>query len=873
MLRTFKIIPLLALLMILPLVQGIEPIQIDQGVFQVFADGDSLWFTTKDQGSFTVSPSHGTKEHLVAPTELPTNKITCGVQALGRVWLGSEDGLFYSEAGQLSWSEVDTENLPSTRINCLEGNEESLWVGTPGGAAELENGTWREYGKSDGLSDTMIMDIELHGEDVWFGTIRGGVNRYGQTDGTWQSWNTDKGLISNTVFSVSCSDTHAFIATASGFSVLNLDSSEITNYGSDKLPSSSVTCSAWCGELGQAWIGTGKGIAIWSQGQENLTVIEDVGKIELGKIHDLEVLNGAIWATRSNTEWYYHQTTGALCFDLSQSKWIRPTFLDVLIDQAGYSPGHPKSFMVQSNKPLEDTGSFRVVSGAGNQVYTGVLGQRVDREDWDAYYWKGNFTRLERRGNFSIQVSIGEAHGESYRFEIDNDVLLDECGELIYDFLTYMKCGVTIPGYRTKACHLDDAVLPNGTHIDATGGWHCAGLWGGKYSRYHTYVLFNLLFARDMRPSFYQEIDRDGDGMSDILNHAMWGCDYLTKMQLNNGSIYHEVRKIEITDGIIGTKDDRPIREWAITRDGLLAVAGWAGTSALVEERYPQKALKYLQAAERSFSLYGRRVSTGPRNSVETAAMLLACIQMHRATGNVTYLELAEDYCNITLTMDYSRYYGPFVPCVLGYYLEMNPSTQYSQGIMDYIVNHAEKRISRDLAPDDDLRPFGVPTFRTARMSPEAAPALFAYKYTGNSPYLEYALGVLGCHLGINPYGICMLEGTGTRNPPGYANDYALAHSNVNPYTKANPDNPGGAHPGAIPQGIKFIDGKPWYETSTNPGCGTGETWLINTNFLQPVVLIPRDDGNYPLEVGEMGSFMVALLVMGSLVGFLSRTN
>ena len=32
----------------------------------------------------------------------------------------------------------------------------------------------------------------------------------------------------------------------------------------------------------------------------------------------------------------------------------------------------------------------------------------------------------------------------------------------------------TCPGWH-KACHLDDAKLPDGTHLDVTGGWHSAG--------------------------------------------------------------------------------------------------------------------------------------------------------------------------------------------------------------------------------------------------------------------------------------------------------------------------------------------------------------------------------------------------------------
>ncbi len=391
---------------------------------------------------------------------------------------------------------------------------------------------------------------------------------------------------------------------------------------------------------------------------------------------------------------------------------------------------------------------------------------------------------------------------------------------------------------------------------------------GGKYSEYHTYVLFNLLFAMDIRPEFFEPIDRDGDGLPDILNHAMWGCGFMMKMQMNNGSIFHEVEKIEVTDGIVGNNDDRPISGLVPVHNGLLAVASMAGTSALIKDQQPEVADRYLQGALRSFGSYHPMVSGGQGSSVDTAAAVMACLQLHRATGNSTYIELAEHYCDLALVMDYSTYYGPFVPCALGYYLELNPSTGHSQRIKDYIIAHADNRISSDTAPDDELRPFDIPSVRNYIMDPEAAPALFAYEYTGNISYLEYGLGILDFHLGKNPYGICMLEGTGTRNVPGYANDYQLGHATDSPYAKANPDNPGGAHPGAIPQGIVMREGRPFYETSMNPGFQFGETWLINTHFLQPIVLVPKDTWSYPLEVDETPLVSMPFLVILCLILF-----
>jgi len=443
------------------------------------------------------------------------------------------------------------------------------------------------------------------------------------------------------------------------------------------------------------------------------------------------------------------------------------------------------------------------------------------------------------RGNFTIRVELGGCTSRSPRFEMDNDVLLNGCGELIYEFLRYMRCGYTDPsvGWTTwlgmkRPCHLDDAVLPNGTHVDATGGWHCAGLWGGKWSEYHTYVLFNLLLAYDTRPDFFGSIDRDGDGLADILNEAMWGCDFLLKMQTRNGSIFHEVEKVEKTDGVIGTVDDRRIRGWVSRLNGLLAVAGLAGTSVLVEGQCPEAASRYLSGALRSFDRYGSVIGGGVASSLEGAAMVLACAQLYRATSNNTYLVLAEHWSNVTLNMSYSDYYGPFVPCALGYYLEINPSSKWRDSIARYVSDLADSRIRGDCSADNPHLPFEIPTWTLYVEDPWAAEILLAYRLTGNRSYLDHAIELIDYHLGVNPYSICFLEGAGTINPPSYASHFRW------------PSNPRAAVPGSIPyRGLYFLFGKPFYDE--------GETWLINTNFLQAISLLPKDDGQYPLEVVE----------------------
>jgi len=833
-------------------VWSVKWIDIQYEVVHIFDDGDRLWLSTRGDGVFTVMKSDGTRKHLVAPRDIPRNKTSCVAVVLNRVWLGTDDGLYFADPYEPVWSRVNAGILPSDQINCLDTGNDELWVGTPRGAARLNSsGIWDIYTESDGLPDNWIMAINAGQHQVLFGTMRGGVTEYVTSSGHWRTWDREDGLTSNTVFSLSSSKHQIFVGTTSGFSVITPDNCTVVNYGSEYLPNLNVFSLTWSSELNQTWIGTGSGMAIWEEGQE-MMVIDKVGEIVLGRINGLIEIEGYIWAIRQTTEWFSHLTTGILGFNYQNNSWLKPIILDVLVDQSGYEPGFPKSFIVQSNTPLLGKGRFTMRSGAGREVLSGGLGTRVDRDDWDAYYWVVDFSELNLRGNFSIEVVFGSLRSSSPRFEIDNGVLLDECGDLIYEFLRYMRCGVAHE-YRTSPCHLDDGVLPNGTHIDVTGGWHCAGIFPGKYSEYTGYVLFNLLFARDIRPDFFSSIDKNENGLPDIIDEAMWGCDFLVKMQESNGSFYHEVENKKKTDvdGLVGTPDDRKIMGLVGDRDGLIAVAGLAGTAVLIKDTHPEDASRYIEAALRSFDLYGVRVLDYVGSSDTAAAMMIACGQLYRVNGNATYQAVAREYCNLTLNMKYSGFRGTFVPCSLGYYgTVLNPDTNLSSKITEYLVWYADERIASDTGVTSNLYPFEIPSFRLYQMDPEAAAVLFAYSFTGNLSYLEYGLRLIDCHLGVNPYGVCYLEGTGTYQPPGYASYFRSA------------ENPRGAVPGSIPQGIIMKNGRPYYETSISPQWETGETWLINTNFLQTVALIPEDYGVYPLEIGE-GFILLLLFFLG----------
>src|SRR5262249_26874119 len=151
--------------------------------------------------------------------------------------------------------------------------------------------------------------------------------------------------------------------------------------------------------------------------------------------------------------------------------------------------------------------------------------------DWGSYFWRGDFSALRRPGRYRAVALVGKVRGESFPFTVSERAVLRGTGKLGVDFFFVQRCGCDVPGWH-PACHLDDARLPDGSPIDATGGWHSAGDYNKlMYENGDGGVAYALLKAYDAFPEYFRPFDRDHDGRPDILDEALWGARFVAKMQ------------------------------------------------------------------------------------------------------------------------------------------------------------------------------------------------------------------------------------------------------------------------------------------------------------------------------------------------------
>lgn len=523
----------------------------------------------------------------------------------------------------------------------------------------------------------------------------------------------------------------------------------------------------------------------------------------------------------------------------------------VFVNQVGYDQTGPKSAVVAANflpargtelevRLLHAKGSFawkKRVPCSG-RVHDGTP------DDWGWYFWRADFSEFERPGVFRVAAQSGRTHGQSPLFRIEQDVLLKQTAQFAVDFFFVQRCGFEVPGWH-KACHLDDAKLPDGMHLDATGGWHSAGDYNKLvYENGDGGVMFALLAAQASAPEVFKQFDRNADGWCDALDEAEWGARFVGKMQIpESGGLRNSVSQgpgrnwtkwsapEEHTDNVVGTADDPVIQ----TGEGNspLAIGGWARLSALLNQRGMTN--DFLDRAVRLWK-YASKDAT----HVGSPHLLLSALELHRVTDEAGYLEYGHrSVANLLAQQIKSGEnrgafgdYGELSAGALASFALAYPGDELNSAIKRALSNYTS------FCAGTAKNPFGLCTRsaiatngyfppdlgRNFQLLMRAWAAGLTYRLTKDPRALVFATDQLDWVLGKNPVGLCMFEGKGTINPPRYHHRY-----------NAIPGHERGAVPGTIPNGFVREMGladRPGFDLSRtggrSPSFRTSEPWLVH---------------------------------------------
>ncbi|HEX7297035.1 MAG TPA: glycoside hydrolase family 9 protein, partial [Pyrinomonadaceae bacterium] len=421
----------------------------------------------------------------------------------------------------------------------------------------------------------------------------------------------------------------------------------------------------------------------------------------------------------------------------------------IRINQTGYRPTDKKIALIFSKTPL--AGNFLVQNASTRQtVYRGPL-REVPAGSWGgnfSHYYELDFSRLRQRGRMLLRLASADIASREFLIgpplPYQNDLLF---------FMRQQRCGYN--PYLDVVCHTRDGKtlygpMPDGTVIDASGGWHDAGDQL-KYLITGSNATARMLLAFELAPNTFPDlVDAMGraqpNGIPDVLDEAKWGLDWIHKLHPAPDQLFHQIaddrdhRGFKLPDQDLadygwGANSYRPVyfangqpqglREFKSKATGVANLAGRSAAAMAMAHRIwtrlkePVFAEKCLRAAVELYRMgkqhegyqQGNSYGAPYRYNEDTWAddMEWAAAELFRATRNPIYLDDAMRYAKIISTtswmMHESAEHYQFYPFMNAGHFALYPlvDTKTKRQLAGYYRDGIESVIKRGSS-----NPFGV---------------------------------------------------------------------------------------------------------------------------------------------------------------------
>jgi endoglucanase len=225
-----------------------------------------------------------------------------------------------------------------------------------------------------------------------------------------------------------------------------------------------------------------------------------------------------------------------LAHSINSQQWIR-------INQLGYLPISNKTAVYISNQNIPLSGFTVCEAISGRIVY------KSEPRMYDGSHWgmktaaRLDFSALEKAGAYYIQAG----NAKSPTFRIDASVYAGTA-DFILQYMRQNRCGYN--PYLNDSCHVHDGFIVDhptlsGKIIDVKGGWHDATDYL-QYATTSVNAIYQMLFAYQKNPEVYKDFyDASGrkgpNGIPDILDEALWGIEWMLKMNPDSGIFFNQI--------------------------------------------------------------------------------------------------------------------------------------------------------------------------------------------------------------------------------------------------------------------------------------------------------------------------------------------
>lgn len=220
----------------------------------------------------------------------------------------------------------------------------------------------------------------------------------------------------------------------------------------------------------------------------------------------------------------------------STNSWIRINLL-----------GYPTKFIkvaVWCSKEKTTLQQFELVDAVSKKVvFKNSTGNELGAYGPFTTTYRLNFSDFKRPGNYFLRA--GNAVSPVF---VINDTVYKSAADFCLRYMRQQRSGFN--PFLKDSCHTHDgytvyAPVPDGTHIDVSGGWHDASDYL-QYAATSANATYHLLAAyRDFPAVFTDTKQANGlegkNGIPDVVDEAKWGLDWLLKMHPKDDWLFNQL--------------------------------------------------------------------------------------------------------------------------------------------------------------------------------------------------------------------------------------------------------------------------------------------------------------------------------------------
>jgi hypothetical protein len=498
------------------------------------------------------------------------------------------------------------------------------------------------------------------------------------------------------------------------------------------------------------------------------------------------------------------------------------------VNQVAYSQTAPKFAVVETSQRFPTSSRFQIKDALTSEtVFEGALAGGQECEEWfpGRYFYRADFSSVQKSGHFRLQVEQDEKQYSSFDFEIGKNARATQTVPAIIEYYQHQRANTP------EELKTDEHLLLYGSTntVDLRGGWCDASGDISKYFSHLAYanfmspqqtplVVWSMVNTVETVPSLLDSLN----AKKSLMDEALYGSDYIMRCLSPGDYFYMTVfsyfKKDPAARRVVGLLADSKTTsdyQCAFREGGGMAIAALARISQWKQDgEFSWQ--QYLASAERAFAhLQANNTKyddDGKENIIDDYCALMAATELWMATNKTVYRDAARKRArNLTGRMSAAGYFiandsnRPFwhasdagLPVIaLAHYLDKEDDKSSREAALATIKKALDYNLR---VTGDAINPFGYArqTFlfrgqvrngffiphenesgwwwqgENARLASLAAAAIVGGRlvYPGPGAFgvktelANFASDQIAWILGGNPYDVCFIYQFGKNNVP-----------------------------------------------------------------------------------------------------------